>query len=57
MKNFLLCRRTFISTLALASLTALGCYKGMDVTMAVASVAVGLAAANAYEGSNKSYKG
>jgi hypothetical protein len=53
MKNFMLCRRTFIATFAVASLLVLGWVKGEDVAMGIATVAVGLAGANAYEGTEK----
>ena len=49
MKNILYCRRTFIAALAICCLTALGILKDMDVAMALASVAIGLAGANSYE--------
>ncbi len=58
MKNFLVCRRTYIATLAISALLALGCSRNMDVSYAIAAVAVGLAASNAYEGAKKeTYKG
>ncbi len=53
MRNILYCRRTFICTLAILCLTAIGLYKGIDVSMALASVAIGLAGANAYEMAGK----
>lgn len=53
MRNILICRRTFICTLAILCLTAIGLYKGIDVSMALASVAIGLAGANAYENAGK----
>ncbi len=49
MKHLLLCRRTFIAALAIGCLTALGIHNNIDVSMALASVAIGLAAANAGE--------
>ena len=42
-------RRFIIAVLALASLTFLGYTKDMDVALAVASIAIGLAGANAYQ--------
>lgn len=55
MRNFLFCRRTFIATLAIGAMTVIGCYVGdVDACYAIASVAVSLAAANAYEGASKS---
>ncbi len=53
MRNILLCRRTFIAVLSIGCLTALGIYRDIDVSMALASVAVGLAASNAAEGASK----
>lgn len=53
MRNIMVCRRTFICTLAILCLTAIGLYKGVDVSMALASVAIGLAGANAYEMAGK----
>lgn len=49
MKHLVECRRTYIATLALGCLTALGLHNNIDVSMALASVAIGLAAANAGE--------
>ena len=49
MKHIINCRRTFIAVLAILCLTSLGLVKGIDVSMALASVAIGLAAANSYE--------
>ena len=49
MKNFLFCRRTFVSTLCVLCLTALGFFKGVDVTMAIATIACALSGANAFE--------
>lgn len=54
MKHFLYCRRTFISTLSIVCLTGLGLYRGIDISMALATVAIGLAASNAAEGIGKS---
>ena len=42
-------RRCFIASLAILSISVVGIYKGYDVSMAIASVAVGIAGANAYE--------
>lgn len=47
--HFLKCRRTFVSVLAIVCLTAVGVTKGVDVSAAIAAVAMGLAGANAYE--------
>jgi hypothetical protein len=49
MLHLLKCRRTFVALVAIACLTTIALEKGIDVSMAVASVAVGLAGANAYE--------
>lgn len=49
MKFLKTCRRTFIAALAIGCLTVLGLAKDFDVSMALASVAIGLAGANAYE--------
>ena len=51
MKTLWHSRRTFISTLAILCMTAVGLYKGIDVSMALASVAIGVAGANAFESS------
>ncbi len=53
MKSLLYCRRTFIAITSILALTVLGLVKGFDVSMALASVAVGLAASNAAEGASK----
>lgn len=51
MKHLFSCRRTFIASLSITALTVLGCYTNSpSVSYAIASVAVGLAASNAYEG-------
>lgn len=47
MKWFWQCRRTFIAVLSIGCCTALGFLNHMDVTNAIAAIAVGLAAANA----------
>lgn len=49
MRNFLFCRRTYMCTLAITCLTAVGLSKGIDVSMAIAAVAAALSGANAYE--------
>lgn len=53
MKRVFECRRTFIALVAIVCLTFIGYHKGIDVGMAIASVAVGLAGANAYQGKPK----
>lgn len=49
MSYIFLCRRTVTALFAISCLTALGIYKGFDTSMSIASVAIGLAGANAYE--------
>lgn len=44
------CRRTFIATLGMLACVALGLVNHTDVTGSIASIAIGLAAANAGEG-------
>ncbi len=53
MLKLLQCRRTYVATLAIICLTAIGLFKGADVSTALASVAIGLAGANAYEAKDK----
>lgn len=55
MKTLFYCRRTFVAALSIAALTAIGILKGIDVSLAIATVSIGLAAANSYEGSTKTY--
>lgn len=43
------CRRSKIALFAIAVLTVLGYFKGLDVSMAIATVSVGIAGSNAYE--------
>ena len=57
MKNILVCRRTFIATLAILTLGVINLYHGTDVALAISSVAIGLAGANAFEGSAKAKNG
>ena len=45
----LTCRRTITSLFAIICLTSLGYAKGTDVSLAIASIAIGLSAANAAE--------
>lgn len=49
MKHILTCRRSSIAVISIAILGFLGYTKNMDVAMAISSVAIGLAGANAYE--------
>ena len=53
MNKLLTCRRTYIATLAISCLTALGLSINMEVAGAISAVALGLACANAYEKKNK----
>ena len=53
MKKILACRRTFVSVLAIVCLTALGLYKGMDTSMAIAGIAAALSGSNAWEAKRK----
>lgn len=54
MRHLWNCRRTAIAVIAIAALTFLGYTKGMDVAMALGTVAIGVAGANAAE---KAYNG
>lgn len=49
MRHLWNCRRTAIAVIAIAALTLLGYSKGMDVAMALGTVAIGVAGANAFE--------
>ena len=49
MRILLKCRRTVVAIFAICCLTVLGLAKDFDVSMALASVAIGLAGANAFE--------
>lgn len=49
MRNFMICRRTFLATLGILCLTGLGAYKGMDVSLSVAGIVAAVAGANSYE--------
>ncbi len=53
MRHFMICRRTYIATLAILALTTISLVRGFDVSMALATVAIGLAASNAVEGVGK----
>ena len=53
LKNLLYCRRMAIAVISIACLTLLGLRKEHDVSAAIAAVAMGLAAANAAEGTAK----
>ena len=47
--KLLSCRRSKIALVAIACLTWLGCTQAFDVSLAIASVAIGIAGANAYQ--------
>ncbi len=49
MKSIWTCRRTFIAVLSLGALLVLGLVNHTDVSGAIATVSIGLAAANAGE--------
>ena len=49
MKYFAVCRRTFIAVFSILCMTGLSVVNGFDPSMAIASVAIGLAGANAAE--------
>lgn len=54
MRSLLYCRRTFIAALGIVASAGIGLYThSADVVGAISMIAMGLAAANAYEGSNK----
>ena len=53
MKHFMIDRRTFLGTISIAALTAIAMLKGVDVTMAMATIVGSIAAANAYERSSQ----
>ena len=43
------CRRSSLAVICIAALTFLGYTQSLDVAMAIASIAMGVAGANAYE--------
>lgn len=54
MKNFLICRRTFIATIATVGVIVVGVYtKDVKSVWALATISTSLSAANSYEGSKK----
>jgi hypothetical protein len=53
MKNLLYCRRSAVALIALGVLSAMAFLKDMDTSVAIASIAMGLAAANAGEAVGK----
>jgi hypothetical protein len=50
MKNFMVCRRTFIATLGIICMTVLGIHNNIDVSLAVMGAVASIAGANASEG-------
>lgn len=53
MRNILYCRRTFIAILSISVLAAMAFVNGTDTSMAIASIAAAIGAANAFEGSKR----
>lgn len=53
MKKVLTCRRSVIALISIACLTAIALIKGIDTSVSIAAVAVGIAGANAYQGSKQ----
>ena len=53
MKQIFKCRRSSIALISILLLTFLGFAKSMDVSMAISTVAIGLAGANAFEKKGK----
>lgn len=53
MKALLNCRRSIIGIYALGILGILGYTKGMEVSMAISTIVIGIAGANAYEKKGK----
>ena len=51
------CRRSSIAVIAIAALTSIAIYKGMDTSSAIAAIALGIAGANAYQGSKGASNG
>lgn len=49
MKTLWYSRRTFISALSILAIAVVGVHNHIDVSMALASIAIGLSASNAYE--------
>ena len=53
MKRLITCRRTFSATLGILTLGCISYAGGADVSASVATIVLGVAGANAYEGSRK----
>ena len=51
--RILLCRRSVIALVAIVACGALGAHLGEDTSGAIAAIAIGIAGANAYQGSKK----
>lgn len=49
MKNLLICRRTYIATLGILCVTALGAYLKIDVSWAIMGAVTAICGANASE--------
>lgn len=54
MKKIFQCRRTFIAFVGIVSLTILGLCKGIDTSLAIASICAALSGANGAEAAFKS---
>ena len=50
MKKIFTCRRTVLGLYGITALTYLCYHKGIDVSMAISAIAMGVAAANAFQG-------
>lgn len=55
MRKIFKCRRTSIALISIACLTAIGLLGHIDVSTAIATIAVGLAGANSMEASVRHY--
>jgi hypothetical protein len=53
------CRRSSLAVIGMLILAGLGAFKGMDVAMAISTICVGVAGANAFEkrGNNNDIQG
>lgn len=56
MKKIFTCRRTVVALFSVVCLTFLGYTKAVDVAASIAAIAMGLSAANSFEGSKKKGK-
>jgi hypothetical protein len=57
MKKIFSCRRTVTSLFAILCLTLLGAFKNVEVAAAISTIAIGLSAANSFEGSKRKKDG